>query len=268
MRLLFTSDLHGNAGLYERLASQSARLSPDAVVIGGDLFPAGASTDQPAFLRDVVEPAVTAMAVPVYVIPGNNDHRATWDLVGDSGLMVDANGRTIDIGGGWRLFGYGFVDVTPFPLKDWEKFDDADRTNDDDRYDGYVTWPERRSVVLDPADRSDTIERDLAGLAPEDPERTIMAFHAPPHGTPLDVVERGHVGSLAIRAFIERHQPPLSLHGHVHEAPHRSGQWWARLGRTVCINPGQAPPELHAVLVDMDGRTARHTTFDGVAALS
>jgi Icc-related predicted phosphoesterase len=40
-------------------------------------------------------------------------------------------------------------------------------------------------------------------------------------------------GSSSIRESIERYQPLLGLHGHIHES-----QGAARLGRTVCINPG------------------------------
>ena len=41
------------------------------------------------------------------------------------------------------------------------------------------------------------------------------------------------VGSTAVRAAIERYQPMLALHGHVHESAGAT-----RLGRTLCINPG------------------------------
>jgi uncharacterized protein len=46
------------------------------------------------------------------------------------------------------------------------------------------------------------------------------------------------VGSTAVRALIERHQPVLSLHGHIHES-----KGIARIGRTTCVNPGSAYSE-------------------------
>ena len=71
----------------------------------------------------------------------------------------------------------------------------------------------------------------------------------PPYGSGLDtaaeldedlsVVMSGSkpklipVGSTAVRELIERYQPLLGLHGHVHE---RAGA--TRIGRTLCINPG------------------------------
>ena len=41
------------------------------------------------------------------------------------------------------------------------------------------------------------------------------------------------VGSTAVREAIERYQPLLALHGHVHDSAGAT-----RIGRTLCINPG------------------------------
>ena len=83
----------------------------------------------------------------------------------------------------------------------------------------------------------------------KDVRRTIFNFHCPPYNTLIDlapkldknlhpVVEVGgmeyvHIGSKAVREAIERYQPLLGLHGHVHESP-----GIAKIGRTICINPG------------------------------
>ena len=40
-------------------------------------------------------------------------------------------------------------------------------------------------------------------------------------------------GQQRLRAAIEKHQPLLGLHGHIHE-----GRGSSRIGRTLCINPG------------------------------
>ena len=48
-----------------------------------------------------------------------------------------------------------------------------------------------------------------------------------------------HVGSRALRGFVERHQPPLLLSGHIHESPRVSSSYRDTLGRTVIVNPGQ-----------------------------
>lgn len=83
----------------------------------------------------------------------------------------------------------------------------------------------------------------------KDPRKAILNFHMPPHETTLDLapeltkdlkvvsdlshVVMTHVGSKAIRSAIERYQPLLGLHGHIHES---DGLEW--LGETVVINPG------------------------------
>ena len=85
-----------------------------------------------------------------------------------------------------------------------------------------------------------------------DMKKAIFNFHDPPVDSALDtcpkldwtkdppeqIVEGGQVvlfgaGSLSVRKAIEKYQPMLGLHGHIHES-----QAAAKLGRTTCINPG------------------------------
>ena len=68
-----------------------------------------------------------------------------------------------------------------------------------------------------------------------------------------------------MRVFIEEHQPPLTLHGHIHESPNVSGSYTDRIGRTLCVNPGQSVECLHAVLFDTNNlwATMCHTVFGG-----
>jgi uncharacterized protein len=97
------------------------------------------------------------------------------------------------------------------------------------------------------------------------PDALVMNLHVPPFQSGLDdapeldatlkvQTSMGQtrfkpVGSTAVRAAIERYQPLLGLHGHVHEA-HAS----AKIGRTVCINPGSDFSEgiLHGALVTLN----------------
>jgi len=62
--------------------------------------------------------------------------------------------------------------------------------------------------------------------------------------TDLDILDDGlHVGSISIKRFIEKwtnkKQLILSLHGHIHGSPKRSGSIYSFIGSTMCINPGQ-----------------------------
>ena len=59
------------------------------------------------------------------------------------------------------------------------------------------------------------------------------------------------VGSEAVRRVIERHQPMLSLHGHIHES-----RGAIKIGRTLCINPGSeyADGVLQGALIELNAR--------------
>jgi Icc-related predicted phosphoesterase len=86
----------------------------------------------------------------------------------------------------------------------------------------------------------------------------------------LDLI-RGErsAGSRSIKTFIEKNQPLLTLHGHIHESPELSGAYMDRIGETLSINPGQFiwtsqdVSKLHAVTFEMEKieRTLRHTCF-------
>jgi len=96
--------------------------------------------------------------------------------------------------------------------------------------------------------------------------KAIFCIHVPPYDTPIDTapaldkdlrpVVRGSqvvmvpVGSKAVRRIIEKYQPLLALHGHVHESP-----GFVRIGRTQCLNPGSEYNEgiFKGFLVEVDG---------------
>jgi len=98
-----------------------------------------------------------------------------------------------------------------------------------------------------------------------DPGRAIFLFHTPPINSGLDtapaldknqqVVMKGSevvtiaAGSTTVRDVIERVQPLLSLHGHIHE----SGGF-TKIGKTLCCNAGSEywMGNLRAVLLSLD----------------
>lgn len=115
-------------------------------------------------------------------------------------------------------------------------------------------------------------EAKFAELLPrvKDMNRCIFNVHVPPFGTVLDqcpklddnlqvVFEMGnpvqmHAGCKALYDVIERHQPLLGIHGHIHE-----GRGSIKIGSTICVNPGSVYPEgiLQGVLVTLqDGEVA------------
>jgi Icc-related predicted phosphoesterase len=119
----------------------------------------------------------------------------------------------------------------------------------------------------------DELEKRLMALASKltDPSKSIFNVHVPPIGVGLDIcpeldanltpVTRGGeivmkaAGSLAVKNSIEKFQPLLGLHGHIHESP-----GIAKVGRTICINPGSEYGQgvLRGALVSLDRGKLKH----------
>ena len=93
-------------------------------------------------------------------------------------------------------------------------------------------------------------EEDVWRSLPE--EADVLVSHSPPKGV-VDLSKYhggGHVGSEAVRKWIEEKQPLISLHGHIHES-----RGFGRIGRTVVVNPGSEAEHgalLYAV-IDVEG---------------
>jgi Icc-related predicted phosphoesterase len=66
------------------------------------------------------------------------------------------------------------------------------------------------------------------------------------------------VGSKAVRRAIERYQPLLGLHGHIHES-----RFAQKIGRTLCINPGSEYGEgvLRGVVLELSRKGLESYTF-------
>ena len=272
----FTSDLHGQGALYEQLLGMAAARRPRVVLIGGDLSPHDASGNGVASQRVFLAGFFTEFArrlreaVPdceLLVLMGNDDWAANVDLLehGDGDLWRFLHGRRVEVDG-VRVAGLSWVPITPFSLKDWERWDDGGEPSARARLSGVTS---RGGGVVrcdfDPARRAPTIGDALDELArtASAPGSTIFVCHTPPWGTRCDMIgAEAHVGSRALRAFVERHQPPLVLSGHIHESARVSAAWRDAIGRTVVVNPGQfGGSRLCGVWFDPadPGATLRHT---------
>lgn len=74
--------------------------------------------------------------------------------------------------------------------------------------------------------------------------KTILVSHNPPKGTLCDIIPSGiHVGSTAVREFIEEAQPDICICGHIHEAKAMD-----RVGRTIVVNTGPFAAGGYAVI--------------------
>ena len=244
--LVYASDLHGNRDAYERLFD----LEADGVVLGGDLlpYPLKLGGDLLSVQRRFVDDYLRAKLAsrPCWWIPGNDDWAAAVEGLGG----IPIHGRAVPFLDGLSIAGYACVPLTPFGMKDFDRWDEPGWEPREEPRRCLVSTSEGiRTTTLDDVRSRGTIEADLEALAAQsDPARTVYVAHTPPFGTKLDQLAGGiaSIGSRALRRFIDRRQPPLTLHGHIHESPGVD-----RLGRTVCANPGDSAARLRALRIDL-----------------
>jgi Icc-related predicted phosphoesterase len=169
-----------------------------------------------------------------FVCPGNDDQLEVDEVIAQAKTVELGEGRVVEIDG-YQMASSGWANRTP-----WDTYREEDEPQLAERIEKMV------SQVTAP------------------PERTIFSLHCPPYGTGLDdapeltaemdLKDAGHavhpVGSTAVRDAIERYQPALSLHGHIHEC-----RATKRLGRTLCVNPGSSyeQGQLLGAVIDIEG---------------
>ncbi len=272
---MFVSDLHGSLDKYKRLFAAIEQERPAAVFFGGDILPSGigalVSTHHGGreFLTQFVAPRLEEIRKhlgddypEMFVIMGNDDGASLEPVMHDiagQGLWHYVHNRVVQFAG-HTVLGYSFVPPTPFLLKDWERYDVSRFVEV-----GCIAPEEGfHSLPIVPQEvQYATIEKDLKNLSNGmDLAQSILLFHTPPYQTKLDraaldgVTVDGvnldlSVGSIAVRRFIERQQPLLTLHGHVHESARLTGSWQDEIGRTRMFSAAHDGPELAVVYFDL-----------------
>ncbi len=268
MNCIFVTDLHGITQRYEKLFARVTTEHPHCVFVGGDLL--GFETKQQGtdFITDYLVSQLRRMRADMgarfptfYVILGNDDPATNAEKLIEAekqGLCRYIHGTRCQAGE-FPVYGLAFVPPTPFRLKDWERYDVSRYVDPgcSSPEDGAFSVPIPASEI-----KWTTIQSELAALTGSDfLENAIFLFHSPPHNTPLDRAALDgtrvdgveldlHIGSIAIRRFIEQRQPLLTLHGHVHESTRLTGAWKTQIGRTVCITAAHDGPELALIRFD------------------
>jgi len=172
----------------------------------------------------------------VVVCPGNDDRSPVDDIVNSHKHVINGEGKVIEVDDSHEMISCGWVNPSP-----WK----TTREEEDDKL-------------------AERLERYISQL--KNTESAIFNFHAPPYQTKLDeaplldkdlnpIIQGGSVvmvpvGSKAVKKMIEKYQPFLGLHGHIHEA---CGSM--KIGRTYCVNPGSEYAEgiLRAFLIEFRG---------------
>ncbi|MDY6967456.1 MAG: metallophosphoesterase [Spirochaetota bacterium] len=264
MKVLYTSDLHVDGLHYKRLYNLVKENIFDCLIIGGDLIPNkpdffGSVDNQRDFLEKSFKPFFSKLkskypTLSVYLMMGNDDRAANMDILErmeQDGIINLIHKKLHQLEKDLYLIGYGYVPITPFRCKDWERFDTNERVAQQVPERSFFSSSQglRQIDINTDIGKFNSIEEDIKDLAEmSDPKRTIYVMHAPPFNTALDRIHGGiPCGSKSIKGFVEKHQPLLTLHGHIHESPNVSGNYIEKTGRTVSINPGQSHGVLHAI---------------------
>ena len=270
-RLVYTSDLHGILDLYRAAGEAAVRTCADALIFGGDLCPGspmGASQRLPIehveFILQRLSPLLGEWkqahpALRIFAIPGNDDCQTVLPALEEleRNARIENLHQQTRILGAYTLMGLSFVPPTPFLLKDFERWDDGPDPDSDSYSYRCLTGTTRGFRVIENfrsyLDSLPSIEQELRRLPVEDPAHTVAVVHAPPFDTRCDVLFDGrHIGSKAVRSWIEKNQPYFSLHGHIHESPKLSRSFFDRIGSTTVINPGCDHARPHLVFIDLD----------------
>jgi Icc-related predicted phosphoesterase len=271
LKCIFVTDLHGDCEKFEVLFKTIKREKPDGVFIGGDLLPNQFSIKNSIeeFLEEEFFSKIDKILnelekkINFFVIMGNDDPRVFEEIfkTKDKEDIIDyVHFKTKKFESKF-VTGYSYVPPTPFQLKDWERYDVS-------RYvDVGAISPESgiRTVKVDEDEIIySTISKDLDKLSKNSPTKdTIFLFHSPPYKSMLDRADLDgkkvdhapldvNVGSIAIQRFIEKKQPFLTLHGHVHETVRLSGNWREKRGKSHSFTAVHDGPELALIRFDTE----------------
>jgi len=192
----------------------------------------------------IAEERLAGKNIRCFMTPGNDDHLEIDEVLEGSAIVTNPEGKLVRLTDGKtevEMISCGWSGPTPFDTP-------------------------RECSEEDLAARIESMASQLRS-----PETAIFNFHDPPYNSHLDLApmldrnlqvqtDGGQtrmvpVGSTSVRAAIERYQPQLGLHGHIHES---RGQ--TKLGRTTCVNPGSEYGEgvLRGAVVDLNGNKLKN----------
>ena len=193
MRIIAFGDIHMDPGAVAEIRGIG---SADHVIITGDITNYGSCLDAEAVLNRLL-----AINSSMLGVAGNLDQPEVARYLEDIGISLHGRGRIFD---GLGIMGLGGSNYTPFNTP-------------------YEFSEQELGAFL------------AAGFAQiENAKDFILVSHTPPVRTNTDRLANGkHVGSRAVRTFIEEKQPLLCLTGHIHES---RGQ--DTIGKTLVLNPG------------------------------
>ncbi len=274
MRVLFTTDLHGCVWKYDRILEAAQNSEAELIINGGDMLPTtGDLFAQDRFVHDYLDNhfgEFNAAKIHYACCLGNDDLRIFDDVFEETcnkyPYVVNLAQRKSEIGD-YEFIGMNWVADYPFRLKDRCRMDTKNHICQEQFGTALLStlngWKEIEDWFAY-AKTLPTIEDELERLVrPARMAQSVYVLHMPPYRLGLDDCGHGlEVGSKSIYAFLQTHQPRLSLHGHIHESPEFSGKWYAQLGSTKCIQPGQMDPFTY-VTIDLQTMQCERHVVEG-----
>ena len=210
VKIIAFGDLHEHT---ENIAKIAGIADADCVLVTGDLTNfAGANK-----AKKIIE-LILSYNRRIYAQLGNLDQREVNDYLDMLGINLHANGFVITEKIG--IFGVGGSNPTPFNTP--------------------TEYTEQQIKEFMQKGYEKVKELPLK----------ILVSHTPPYNTSVDIVGGGtHVGSTAVRAFIETYQVHLCLTGHIHEAVGKD-----KIGETVIVNPGMLKDGRYIEVIEKQGQ--------------
>ena len=212
LKIIALTDIHSRFSGIDRIAEDLREA--EVVLLPGDLTMFG-RRDAAMEVLD----AVRRYNEVVYAVMGNCDYPEVEELLNEEGICLHRQHVLLN---GVAFVGLGGSLACPVPtLNEWTEAQTAEHLG---------------AALLDLPDQTPM----------------ILVSHQPPKDTVVDIAGNGmHVGSAAVREFIEEHQPMLCISGHIHEA-----QGTDAIGNTKLINPGPFMEGKYA-WVELEGGTCR-----------
>ena len=197
MRAASFSDIHGSFSIFKK--SEKLLKSSDAVILCGDITDFGDNRE----IKKGIDELRKYFTGDILAVTGNCDYPSCEEALDSMKINIH---RKIIEKYGINFAGLGGSLVTPFstPNEYSEK-----------EYEFFLG----------------EMEKNLTQDIP-----LVLIAHQPPFDTQCDIIGSGdHVGSRAVRSFIEKNDPLVCFTGHIHEARGED-----KIGKTIVINPGQA----------------------------
>ena len=199
MRILGLADLHsGGKFPVEDLQKLIQKESIELLLLAGDLTTFGKTSQVQTVLEEIGK-----IGIPIFYVPGNMDSKKSCDI--ELPNIFPLHGRMkkySDI----HFLGLGASNRTPFNTP--------------------FTLSEKKLAEL--------LEQAFTKVPKGKP--LFVVSHVPPFESEADKLHNGeHVGSSAVKEFIEREKPLAILCGHIHESKSIS-----KINSTLCVNPGPA----------------------------